>query len=119
ASDDKKKQELISARNEADSLIYATEKSLNDLGDKVDAGVKSDIEGKIAELRKVMELEDVEAIRAAIKTLTEASHKIAEQLYKQTSDAQGQGQSAGEKAQGTTQNNNDDVVDADYTEVKK
>lgn len=55
ASDDKKKQELIEARNHADSLIYGTEKSLADLGDKADAAVRSDIEEKIASLRKLME----------------------------------------------------------------
>ncbi len=83
ASDDKKKQELIEARNHADSLIYGTEKSLADLGDKADAAVKSDIEEKIASLRKLMEGEDAAAIKSATEELAKASHKLAEQLYQQ------------------------------------
>ena len=83
ASEDKKKQETIEARNHADSLIYGTEKSLNDLGDKVDAAVKSDVEGKIAALRKTMEGDDAAAIKAATEELAKASHKLAEQLYQQ------------------------------------
>ena len=63
AADDKKKQDLISARNQADGLIYGTEKSIKDLGDKLDAALKSDIEGKIASLKTLMEGEDVEAIK--------------------------------------------------------
>ena len=120
ASDDKKKQELIEARNQADSLIYATEKSISDLGDKVDSGLKSTVEGKIQDLRKVMEGEDVEAIKNATKELSESSHKLAEQLYKQNGAgaAAGPEQQAG-ASQAGAQNPNDDVVDADYTEVKK
>ncbi|MBO4300443.1 MAG: molecular chaperone DnaK, partial [Desulfovibrio sp.] len=119
ASDDKKKQEVIEARNKADSLIYATEKSLADLGDKVDATLKSDIESKIAALRKQLESEDASAINASADELAKASHKLAEQLYQQTQQAGGQpGASTGA---GPTQGNagGDDVVDADYTEVKK
>ena len=87
AADDKKKQDLISARNQADGLIYGTEKSIKDLGDKLDAALKSDIEGKIASLKTLMEGEDVEAIKKATEELAQASHKLAEQLYSQ---AQGQ-----------------------------
>ena len=83
AADDKKKQELISARNQADGLIYGTEKSIKDLGDKLDAALKSDIEGKIASLKTLMEGEDVEAIKKATEELAQASHKLAEQLYSQ------------------------------------
>ncbi|MGE9986058.1 molecular chaperone DnaK [Desulfovibrio sp. SGI.169] len=123
ASDDKKKQELIEARNHADSLIYGTEKSLADLGDKADAAVKSDIEGKIASLRKLMEGEDAAAIKNATEELAKASHKLAEQLYQQQAQqsagtAGGQpGSAAG--ADASAGSGNDDVVDADYTEVKK
>ncbi|WP_165064864.1 molecular chaperone DnaK [Desulfovibrio sp. ZJ200] len=131
ASDDKKKQELIEARNHADSLIYGTEKSLTDLGDKADASVKSDIEGKIASLRKLMEGEDAAAIKNATEELAKASHKLAEQLYQQQAQQnagaaggqQGAGFGAGAGAAGGSANagnsGNDDVVDADYTEVKK
>ena len=119
ASDDKKKQELIEARNHADSLIYGTEKSLNDLGDKADATLKSDLEGKIAALRKEMEGENTEAIKAATEELAKASHKLAEQLYQQQSQNAGQtGGAAGAQPGGAAGNGGDDVVDADY-EVKK
>ena len=125
AAEDKKKQELIEARNHADSLIYATEKSIKDLGNKVEAGLKSDIESKIASLRTIMEGEDAEAIRKATEELSTASHKLAEELYKH---AQGQpgaegaadaaGFTAGAGAAQGASGGNDDVVDADYTEVK-
>ena len=122
ASEDKKKQETIEARNHADSLIYGTEKSLNDLGDKVDAAVKSDVEGKIAALRKTMEGDDAAAIKAATEELAKTSHKLAEQLYQQQAPnggAQQPGAGANPGAGAAQGNNNDDVVDADFTEVKK
>ena len=119
ASDDKKKQELIEARNHADSLIYGTEKSLSDLGDKADAALKSDLESKIAALRKEMEGENTDAIKAATEDLAKASHKLAEQLYQQQSQNAGaQPGGAAGTAGGNSGNNGDDVVDADY-EVKK
>ena len=121
ADEDKKKQELIEARNHADSLIYGTEKSLADLGDKADATVKSDIETKMADLRKLMEGEDAAAIKAATDDLAKASHKLAEQLYQQQAQQTGgqPGPQAG-AAEGQSHGNaGDDVVDADYTEVKK
>ena len=124
AADDKKKQELISARNQADGLIYGTEKSIKDLGDKLDAALKSDIEGKIASLKTLMEGEDVEAIKKATEELAQASHKLAEQLYSQAQGQQpgadaagaagaqpGAGATGGKKA-------DDDVIDADFTESK-
>ena len=119
AADDKKKQDLISARNQADGLIYGTEKSIKDLGDKLDAALKSDIEGKT-----LMEGEDVEAIKKATEELAQASHKLAEQLYSQAQGQQpgadaagaagaqpGAGAAGGKKA-------DDDVIDADFTESK-
>ena len=124
AADDKKKQDLISARNQADGLIYGTEKSIKDLGDKLDAALKSDIEGKIASLKTLMEGEDVEAIKKATEELAQASHKLAEQIYSQAQGQQpgadaagaagaqpGAGAAGGKKA-------DDDVIDADFTESK-
>ena len=124
AADDKKKQDLISARNQADGLIYGTEKSIKDLGDKLDAALKSDIEGKIASLKTLMEGEDVEAIKKATEELAQASHKLAEQLY-----SQAQGQQPGADAAGAagaqpgagaagSKKADDDVIDADFTESK-
>lgn len=117
AGEDKKRQELIEARNQADSLIYGTEKSMNDLGDKVDAATKSDVTAKIADLRKVMEADDAEAIKQASDALAKASHKLAEQLYQQ--QAQQQGAQPNAEATQQAHKDGDDVVDADFTEVKK
>ena len=122
ASEDKKKQEVIEARNHADTLIYSTEKSLNDLGDKADASLKADLEGKIASLRKLMEGDDAAAIKAATEELAKTSHKLAEQLYQQQGGQPGDGGCAGGSCGGNaggSANGGDDVVDADYTEVKK
>ena len=122
AGEDKKKQELIQARNNADSLIYSTEKSIKDLGDKVDAALKSDIEAKIAALRTQMESDDGDAIKNATEELARASHKLAEQLYQQQGQPGGPQPGADAGAAGAGQQTgkaDDDVVDADYTEVKK
>ena len=125
AADDKKKQDLISARNQADGLIYGTEKSIKDLGDKLDAALKSDIESKIEALKKLMEGEDVEAIKKSTEELAQVSHKLAEQLY-----SQAQGQAGADGAAGAQpgagaaggaaggKKADDDVIDADFTESK-
>ena len=121
ADEDKKKQELIEARNQADGLIYGTEKSIADLGDKLDAATKADIEGKIEALKKVMDGSDLAAIKTASEELSQASHKLAEQLYQQSQQGQpGAGPEAGHDAgHAGSAKGDDDVVDADYTEVKK
>ena len=119
ADEDKKKKEVIEMRNQADTLIYSTEKSLEDLGDKVDASLKSDIEAKSEELKKAMEGDEPEPIKTAMDALAKASHKIAEQLYAQK--AQDGGPDMGNSSAGADSGGSkpdDDVVDADYTEVK-
>ena len=122
AGDDKKKQELIEARNQADSLIYGTEKSLRDLGDKVDASEKSEVEAKIADLKKAMEGDDVNAIKQGTEALSATSHKLAEKLYQNQNMGGQAGPGAGQQtggAQPGAGKSDDDVVDADFTEVKK
>ncbi|MCH5276919.1 MAG: molecular chaperone DnaK [Desulfovibrionaceae bacterium] len=120
ADDDKKKQDVIEARNHADSLIYGTEKSISDLGDKLDASLRSDIQSKMDALKKVMEGEDAAAIRQATDELAKASHKLAEQLYQQQQGGQNAGQpgAAGGPQPGSAGKPDDDVMDADFTEVK-
>lgn len=121
ADGDKKKLELIEVRNHADSLIYATEKSLGDLGDKVEAGLKADIEGKITALKSVMEGDTVDSIKASMDELSKASHKLAEQLYAQKAQdggAAGAAGAAGAEGAQQAKKEDDDVVDADFTEVK-
>ncbi|WP_449243272.1 Hsp70 family protein, partial [Desulfovibrio sp.] len=122
AEDDRKKQQVIEARNQADNLVYTTEKTLRDIGSGVDPVLKGDIENRVEELKKVLGGDDVEAIKRATDALSSASHKLAEQLYAQKTQAQGAGgqqaqqPGGGQQAQG--RKDDDDVVDADYTEVK-
>jgi molecular chaperone DnaK len=121
AEDDKKKRELVEARNSADALIYSTEKSIKDLGDKIDAETKSKVETTIEPLKKAMEGEDAEEIKRLSEELTQASHKLAEAMYQQASQADAQEQ-AGAEATGQEQPGasapDEDVVDADFEEVK-
>jgi len=126
ADEDRKRKALVEARNHADSLIYATEKSLKDLGDKVDAEIKGKVESEIASLRKLMEGDDSEAIKKGTESLTQASHKLAEMMYSQAGQqaspgGPGTGGAAGggeQASSGGTKKDDDDVVDADYEEVK-
>jgi molecular chaperone DnaK len=118
ADEDKKRKELVEAKNQADSLIYATEKSLKDLGDKVDAATKENVEKEIENLKQIVKNDDVEAIKKGVESLTQASHKLAEIMYSQASQQQpGGGPEAG--ATGPDEGKkDDDVVDADFEEVK-
>ena len=87
ADEDKKKRELVEARNQADSLIYSTERSIKDLGSKVDSATKSNVESAIANLKKAMESDNVQEIKRLSEELTQASHKLAEAMYQQASQA--------------------------------
>ncbi len=117
ADEDKKKRETIEARNHADSMVYSTEKSLKDFGEKIDAVEKGNIENKLAELKKLMEGEDAEAIKKATEELTEASHKLAEAAYAKKEGGEGDA-SAGAEQAGGAKPKDDKVVDADFEEVK-
>ncbi|MDH4321247.1 MAG: molecular chaperone DnaK [Desulfobulbaceae bacterium] len=118
AEEDKKRKELVETKNQADSLIYATEKSLKDLGDKVDAATKGNVEREIENVKKVMEGSDVDALKKAVEALTQASHKLAEMMYSQASQAQSApgGEAGGDAGK---KKDDDDVVDADFEEVKE
>jgi molecular chaperone DnaK len=119
SEEDKKKRELVDARNAADSLIYATEKSIKEAADKLDAGTKGDIENAIANLKKAMEGEDTAEIKRLSEELTQASHKLAEVLYAQTGQAQAQpGPEPGAGASAESAQQDEEVVDADFEEVK-
>jgi molecular chaperone DnaK len=120
ADEDKKKQEFIETRNHADTLIYTTEKSLSDLGDKVDSSLRGDIESKVSRLKEVMEGSDPGALRAAMDELSKSSHKLAEQLYAQKSQGGGASGEASSASSGSASSSHkgEDVVDADFTEVK-
>ncbi|MDO9566440.1 MAG: molecular chaperone DnaK [Candidatus Desulfaltia sp.] len=120
SDEDKKKKELVEARNTADALIYSTEKSIKDLGNKVDSATKSKIDENITSLKKAIEGDDKEEIKRMSEELTQSSHKLAEAMYKQASQ-KGE-QQAEADAQGGAQPGastpDDDVVDADFEEVK-
>jgi molecular chaperone DnaK len=109
AEEDRKFQELVTARNTADGLIHSTEKSLKDLGDKVAADDKTKIEAAIADLRTALEGEDKDEIEAKTAALSEAAAKMAEQAYAENA-------AAGEAAEGAAEAA-DDVVDAEFEEV--
>lgn len=118
ADEDKKKRELIDIRNQADTLVYSTERSLADLGDKVDATLKADIDAKAAALKEVSQKDDLDAIKTAMDELSKVSHKLAEQLYAQKAQDAGADEAAGQPDNGSSNKKDDDVVDADFTEVK-
>ena len=124
AEEDKKRKTLVETRNQADSLVYATEKSLRDLGDKVDAETRNKVEQEVESLKKIIEKgDDVDALKKGIDSLTQASHKLAEIMYAQASKEQagpqpGGGPEAGGGGQAGEGKKDEDVVDADFEEVK-
>jgi molecular chaperone DnaK len=126
ADDDKKKKALAEARNEADTLVYSTEKTLTELGDKVDAAERTAVQEQIAAVKKAMEGADPDAIRSATQTLTQASHKLAEQMYKQSAASAAPG-AGGEPGEGQAPPSDSapgagkegPVVDAEFEEADK
>ena len=139
AEEDKKKKEIVDARNNADAMIYNTEKSLKEMGDKIDASSKSAIENAAEKLKTAIQGSDVEEIKRLTEELTQASHKLAETMYQQAAQS-GQNPGAGPGGPGFgpggpgfgpggpdpsaagqqpgSSKPNDDVVDADFEEVK-
>ncbi len=115
--DDRKKRELVDARNMADSTIYSIEKSIKEVGPSLDESAKRDIDMSIEKLRKAMEGDNTEEIKRLTEELTQASHKVAEAMYAKTSAEQAR--TGGSGASGSAAHKDDDVVDADFEEVKK
>ncbi|MCC7277494.1 MAG: molecular chaperone DnaK [Chromatiaceae bacterium] len=122
AEDDRRFHELVTARNQADTLIHATRKSMEQLGDKMESGEKQHIESAIKDLEASMKGEDKDRIEAQTKALGEASAKMAERLYAQPGDTGGDAGHAGHAGQGPgggeKKAGGDDVVDAEFEEVK-
>ncbi|MBF0371684.1 MAG: molecular chaperone DnaK [Magnetococcales bacterium] len=112
---DSRKRRLIDARNQADSLVYTTEKTLKENGDKVDEATKKAIETALEELKGVMNSDSAEAIDAKIQALMEASMKLGEAIYKDSSAANNGSCTTGSCSTGSS---NDDAVEAEYEEVK-
>lgn len=114
AAEDKKFEELIAARNQADMLISSTEKSMKDHADKLGEDDKKNIEAAIEDLKKVKDGDSKEAIDQAVEKLSQAAHKFAEELYK---DAQAQAQQQGTTgAAGSASSNNEDVAEAEVVD---
>jgi molecular chaperone DnaK len=121
AADDKKRKELVEAKNHAEALIHSTNKSMSELGDKISSADKSTVETAIAELKTVMDGSDVENIKAKTNALAQAAMKLGEALYK-AQGAQGgtpgDGPGPGSGPGAGAQQADDGVVDADFTEVR-
>jgi len=117
--EDKKRRRAAEAKNQADSLIYQTEKNLSEHGDKISAEDKTKIEEAVVALKKALEGTDPDAIESATNTLTTASHKLAEQMYKNASATAAAGGSAGTASGAGETKTDDKVVDAEFEEVDK
>jgi molecular chaperone DnaK len=123
AQEDKKKKDLIEARNKADQMIYTTEKTLRDYGDKISSDEKKNIEDKIEKVKQTMKGESADGINRSLDELMQASHKIAEQMYKQTGAQQQQQGTPQEppkeekKDEGGKGKGKDGAVDADFEVV--
>ncbi len=121
AAEDKKRRELVDAKNQGEAMIHSAEKSLAEYGDKVSGADKTAIETAIVSLKTALEGEDVEAIKARTNDLVQASMKLGEAMYKAQSAAGGPDGGAdaggGGAAGGSHEAKNDDVIDADFKEV--
>jgi molecular chaperone DnaK len=114
AEEDKKRKEMVEARNHAEALIHTAEKTIADAGDKVSDADKSTLEAAIADLRTALEGEDADDIKAKTDALAQASMKLGEHLYQ--AEQPGDGDDAGDAGAGSS-DSDDDVVDADFEEV--
>jgi molecular chaperone DnaK len=122
SAEDRKRKDTVEARNQLDSLIYSTEKSLKEYGSDLDASVKDSIDEALKKAKEVLEGQDAEAMRKAAEQLSQSSHKLAEAMYAKASQQQGAQNEAADKHAdkgGGTGGKKDDVVDADFTEVKE
>jgi len=115
ASDDRRHRELVDSRNRADTLLYQTEKTLKDFGDKVAADEKQQIEAAVADLRKEMKNDDKAAIDSAVERLQKVSYKLAEEMYRQKQSETGA--QPGKTETPSADDSPDKNVDADYTVI--
>ncbi len=120
AAEDKNRKEVVEARNHLDSLIYTTEKSLKDYGGDLESGVKTEIEAALEKAKKAMESQDAQTVRSAAEELSRSSHKLAEAMYAKTSQQQQPQQPSEQQENKPTDGGakKEDVVDADFEEVK-
>jgi molecular chaperone DnaK len=114
AEEDKRRKELIEARNNADNLVYSAEKVLHDLGDKVPAELKKQVEDNIARVREVMNQDDVEAIRQATDSLNQVLQQVGTAAYQQSGPATGAPEGGPSQGPGAGPDGGEDVVDGEY-----
>jgi molecular chaperone DnaK len=119
AAEDAKRKEEVDVRNQGDQMAYQTEKTLSEMGDKLDPADKSEVEGKLSTLKTALQGTDTQAIKSATEELTQAFYKVSEKLYQQSGATQGQGfdpnNMGGQGPAGG--GNGQDYYDADYTVV--
>jgi molecular chaperone DnaK len=114
--EDRRKKEVVEERNKLDGLIYSTEKSLKEFGDKIDASTRSTIDSALSDAKSALDSGDASLLRKSFDNLTQASHRLAEEMYKRTAGGQGPSDAgAGQAGSGKTE---EGVVDADFEEVK-
>ncbi len=118
ADEDRKITELVGVRNNAESMINATEKSMEELGDKVEADEKLQIEAAVEELKEALKDDDKDAIEAKTTALTELSGKLAERVYAQSAEAGAEAEGAEQPEASADSDSSDDVVDAEFEEVE-
>ncbi len=119
ADDDKKKRELVDTKNSAEALIDQTQKTLKEHGGKVDEKTRKSIESAVEDLKKAKDSDNVDELKQKIEALSQASHKLAEVMYQQASQDGSSGGQGGPDAGSSASPQDDDVVDADFEEVKK
>ena len=118
ADEDRKAKELVDAKNQAEAMIHATEKSIKDLGDKADKSEVEKVNDAVSKLKETLKTDEVEKIKEDTMKLTEAAGKIAEQVYKEQA-ANAESPASSEAPSNDEDPKKDNVVDADFTEVKE
>ena len=120
-SEDRQHREAVDARNQADQLVYQTEKNIQELGEKLDGATKGKLEGEVEKLKEALKGSDTDAIRAAMESVSKAWHEASGQLYQTAQQSAGGGEAAADATGGSgasgASNSQDDVVDADFEVV--
>ncbi|MGE5197034.1 MAG: Hsp70 family protein, partial [Deltaproteobacteria bacterium] len=120
ASEDEKRKEQVELINQADNLVYATEKSLKEFGDKVSQSERADIEAKLNDLKQAIKDKNSESIKRGTEELTKASHKLAEEIYKQAAQKQKASGASEQKSEEAPKEEEkgekEDIIDAEYKE---
>jgi len=117
AEEDKNRRALVDLKNQGDAMVYNVRKTLNEAGEKVDASERSNIESAASALEEALKGDDAEAIQRTLQTLEQASHKLAEAMYKSTAGAQaapGPQPDAADAGEDEKKKGDDDVIDAEY-----